>query len=78
MTNGIAVGRKDSVARDYWYNGTACSGYSFIGNTTEVCLRNFLNKGNPGFSHWDEEIFKKYSKGFTLAVPEQLIWWGEE
>jgi hypothetical protein len=78
MTNGIAIGLNDIVARDYWYNGTSCSGYSFKGKVTETCLKNFLNRGYSGFSNWNTDMFEEYSPYYTLAVPEQLVWWGED
>ncbi len=78
MSNGIAVGKTDPLARDYWFKGTASSGYSFKGEVTRTLLNNFLNKGKPGYSYWGETLFKQYSKGYTLAIPEQLVWWQDE
>lgn len=80
MSNGIAVGMTDYLTRDYWYNGTCCSGYSFRGNVTEHCLKAFKfgTAGFPAAFGWDEETFKLYSKSQKLAVPEQLVWWNDE
>lgn len=81
MTNGLAVHLRDAYGRDYWHNGTACSGYSFRGgSTTEHCLRTFKfgAVGCPAGYYWDSRSFDEYSKFHKLAVPEQLVWWEDE
>lgn len=78
MSNGIAISKNDILARDYWHKGTASSGYSFKGKVLHTLLINFLKQGEPGYSNWGKGLFDKYSSGYTLAVPEQLVWWKNE
>ena len=78
MSNGIAISKNDILARDYWHKGTASSGYSFEGKVLHTLLTNFLNQGKPGYPDWRKDKFKKYSSEYTLAVPEQLVWWQDE
>lgn len=75
MSNGIAINKNDILARDYWHEGTASSGYSFKGKVLHTLLTNFLKQGEPGYSNWRKGLFKEFSSGYTLAVPEQLVWW---
>lgn len=81
MTNGLAVHLRNAYGRDYWHNGTACSGYSFReGSTTEHCLRAFKfgMAGCPAGQGWDSRVFDEYSTFYKLAVPEQLVRWEDE
>ena len=81
MTNGLVVSNYDILGRDYWYNGTCCSGYSFRdGSTTEHCLKAFKFgiEDNPAMRGWDTDTFLEYSPTQTLVVPEQLVWWKNE
>lgn len=81
MTNGLAVSRKDILGRDYWHNGTCCSGYSFRdGSTTEHCLKAFKFgvAGSAAMKGWDNKTFLEYSPTQVLVVPEQLVWWEDE
>lgn len=78
MSNGIAISKNDILARDYWHKGTASSGYSFKGKVLQTLLTNFLKQGELGYHNWGKDLFKEYSSGYTLAVPEQLVWWDDE
>lgn len=80
MTNGIAVSLSDAYGRDYWHNGTACSGYSFKGEPTGHCLRAFkFGVGKlPAAFGWDSKTFDDFSPYYKLAVPERLVWWQDE
>lgn len=79
MTNGIAISRNDPLARDYWLHGTCCSGYSFTrGSVVRRLLEVFIENGKTWDSIGGGELWKEYSSGYTLAVPEQLVWWEDE
>ncbi len=77
MTNGIAVGKTDPIARDYWHNETCSSGYSStLTPPTLLVLKNFIAEGKS----WnkDRDLWDEYSPLYVLAVLEQLVWWGED
>lgn len=77
MTNGLAISKNDPIARDYWHNKTCSSGYSTVVTSPLVLvLKNFIQGGMS----WnkDRDLWDEYSPLYTLAAPEQLVWWGEE
>lgn len=77
MTNGIAISKHDALARDYWHNETCSSGYSStLESTTLLVLRTFITEGMTW--RMNRNIWDEYSPYYTLAVPEQLVWWGED
>lgn len=81
MTNGLVVSKYDILGRDYWHNGTCCSGWSFPdGSATEHCLKAFKFgvAGSAAMEGWDNRTFLEYSPTQVLAVPEQLVWWEDE
>jgi hypothetical protein len=74
MTNGLAVGLEDH-RRDIWNNGTCSSGYEFYGDVLSYVFKEFFEDNGV---IWSEQMFKEYAHEQKLAVPEQLVWWGEE
>ena len=81
MTNGIAVSLGNPVGRDYWINNTCCSGYSGykdgMGSVLRHCLESFISEGKEWID-CDKECWEEWSPMYTLAVPEQLVWWEDE
>jgi len=74
MTNGIAIWNYSPTkwSFDYWKDGTCTSGYQHSSNSFGLLFRDYFN-GNLRESMWDE-----WSPRYKLAVPEQLVWWGED
>lgn len=74
MTNGIAVWNYSPTkwSFDYWQDKTCTSGYQHGNNSLGLLFKDYHNLKLRG-SIWDE-----WSPKYKLAVPEQLVWWGEE
>lgn len=74
MTNGIAVSAytPSSWSFDYWKDKTCSSGYQHGTNSLGLVFGDYF-KGKLRASVWDE-----WSPRYKLAVPEQLVWWGED
>lgn len=73
MSNGIAIHKNDPYGRDYWYNKTCSSGYSFTHDSVlKTVLKNFLEHNSWEFG--GREIWDEYSPHYILAVPEKLVW----
>lgn len=76
MSNGLAVHRKDPYGRDYWYNSTCSSGYSFTHDSVlKTLFKIFLEHKRWEHGGREREIWEDYSPQYTLAVPEKLVWW---
>lgn len=76
MTNGIAVHRTKK-GFDYWWNGCAGSGWVNQWDRDLVtCLERFM--GPTKLADFTEDLMFRYGYDYKLAVPEQLVWWGEE
>lgn len=71
FNNGLAVSKVDPLGRDYWHNGTSCSGYSFDGYVIGRVLNRFIDYRHE----WTKGRYLDYSPNQVLAVPEQLVWW---
>ena len=76
MTNGIAI-HKTKIGFDYWEDGTAGSGWV---DSTGGCLRNCLNRfvGPTKKREWRKDYLREWGPNYTLAVPEQLVWWDKD
>lgn len=74
MINGITVGVHNvrGLGFDYWLDKKCTSGYQHGTNSLGLVFGDYF-KGKLRASVWDE-----WSPRYKLAVPEQLVWWGED
>lgn len=76
MSNGLAIHKKDPYGRDYWYNNTCSSGFSFTkGSVLETLFKRFLEHKRWEHDGRERKIWEQYSPHYILVVPEKLVWW---